>query len=94
VAELHVPSRPIRVPTAAALFDGHDAATNIVRRIVQARGADVIHYRGGVRGAMETGYQRGKIQDQSTLHEPQARRQPGNHRSQHLPGGRRFPAGD
>ena len=41
--ELHVPSRPIRVLTAAALFDGHDAAINIMRRILQSQGAEVIH---------------------------------------------------
>ena len=41
--ELHVPSRPIRVLTAAALFDGHDAAINIMRRILQAQGAEVVH---------------------------------------------------
>ncbi|WP_455749743.1 cobalamin-dependent protein, partial [Nocardia tengchongensis] len=29
--------------TAAALFDGHDAAINIMRRILQAQGAEVIH---------------------------------------------------
>ncbi len=40
---LHVPSRPIRVLTAASLFDGHDAAINIIRRILQAQGAEVIH---------------------------------------------------
>jgi len=33
----------IRVVTAAALFDGHDAAINIMRRILQAQGAEVIH---------------------------------------------------
>jgi methylmalonyl-CoA mutase len=43
VTGLHVPSRPIRVLTAAALFDGHDAAINIMRRILQAQGAEVIH---------------------------------------------------
>jgi methylmalonyl-CoA mutase len=42
-APLHVPSRPIRVITSAALFDGHDAAINIMRRILQAQGAEVIH---------------------------------------------------
>ena len=42
-ADLHVPSRPIRVLTAAALFDGHDAAINLMRRIQQAQGAEVIH---------------------------------------------------
>jgi methylmalonyl-CoA mutase len=40
---LHVPSRPIRVLSAAALFDGHDAAINIMRRILQSQGAEVIH---------------------------------------------------
>ncbi len=42
-APLHVPPRPIRVVTSAALFDGHDAAINIMRRILQAQGAEVIH---------------------------------------------------
>ena len=34
---------PIRVVTAAALFDGHDAAINVIRRILQDFGAEVIH---------------------------------------------------
>jgi methylmalonyl-CoA mutase len=34
---------PVRIVTAASLFDGHDAAINIMRRILQARGAEVIH---------------------------------------------------
>lgn len=33
----------IRIVTAAALFDGHDAAINIMRRIIQSSGAEVIH---------------------------------------------------
>ena len=39
------PQRPhrTRVVTAASLFDGHDAAINIMRRILQAQGAEVIH---------------------------------------------------
>jgi methylmalonyl-CoA mutase len=37
------PARPVRVVTAASLFDGHDAAINIMRRILQASGAEVIH---------------------------------------------------
>jgi methylmalonyl-CoA mutase len=37
------PKNKIRVVTAAALFDGHDAAINIVRRILQDHGAEVIH---------------------------------------------------
>ncbi|MVU78671.1 methylmalonyl-CoA mutase [Nocardia sp. ET3-3] len=41
--ELHVPVNPVRFVTAAALFDGHDAAINIMRRILQAQGAEVIH---------------------------------------------------
>jgi len=43
MADLHVPSNPVRVLTAAALFDGHDAAINIMRRILQSQGAEVIH---------------------------------------------------
>ncbi len=34
---------PIRFVTAASLFDGHDASINIMRRIIQASGAEVIH---------------------------------------------------
>src|SRR6201995_1038584 len=34
---------PIRVVTAASLFDGHDAAINIIRRVLQDLGAEVIH---------------------------------------------------
>jgi isobutyryl-CoA mutase len=41
--ELHVPDRPVRVVTAASLFDGHDASINIMRRLLQAQGAEVIH---------------------------------------------------
>ena len=40
---LYVPVHPVRVLTAAALFDGHDAAINIMRRILQSQGAEVIH---------------------------------------------------
>ncbi len=36
-------SAPVRVVTASSLFDGHDAAINIMRRLLQARGAEVIH---------------------------------------------------
>jgi methylmalonyl-CoA mutase len=39
----YVPKNKIRVVTAASLFDGHDAAINIMRRIIQATGAEVIH---------------------------------------------------
>ncbi len=34
---------PIRIVTAASLFDGHDAAINIMRRLMQSLGAEVIH---------------------------------------------------
>ena len=34
---------PVRIVTAAALFDGHDAAITVIRRVLQARGAEVIH---------------------------------------------------
>ncbi|SEN15614.1 fused isobutyryl-CoA mutase/GTPase IcmF [Nonomuraea pusilla] len=40
---MHVPAHPVRFVTAAALFDGHDAAINIMRRILQSQGAEVIH---------------------------------------------------
>ncbi|WP_227984064.1 fused isobutyryl-CoA mutase/GTPase IcmF [Nocardia spumae] len=43
MAELHVPVHPVRFVTSAALFDGHDAAINIMRRILQSQGAEVIH---------------------------------------------------
>ena len=35
--------QPVRFVTAASLFDGHDAAINIMRRILQSAGAEVIH---------------------------------------------------
>ncbi len=34
---------PIRIVTAASLFDGHDAAINVIRRVLQDNGAEVIH---------------------------------------------------
>src|SRR5688572_16013215 len=34
---------PLRFVTAASLFDGHDAAINIMRRLIQSQGAEVIH---------------------------------------------------
>ena len=33
----------VRIVTAASLFDGHDAAINIMRRIIQSTGVEVIH---------------------------------------------------
>ena len=41
--DLHVPTHPVRFVTASALFDGHDASINIMRRIFQSQGAEVIH---------------------------------------------------
>jgi len=37
------PQHKVRFVTAASLFDGHDAAINIMRRILQSMGAEVIH---------------------------------------------------
>ncbi|MFM8177728.1 MAG: cobalamin-dependent protein, partial [Candidatus Kapaibacterium sp.] len=37
------PKNTVRIVTAASLFDGHDAAINIMRRIIQSSGAEVIH---------------------------------------------------
>ncbi len=37
------PQHKIRIVTAGSLFDGHDAAINIMRRIMQASGAEIIH---------------------------------------------------
>ena len=34
---------PVRIVSASSLFDGHDAAINIMRRIMQTQGAEVIH---------------------------------------------------
>ncbi len=42
-AEVYRPANKIRIVTAASLFDGHDAAINIMRRVLQASGAEVIH---------------------------------------------------
>ncbi len=41
--EAYQPKNKIRIVTATSLFDGHDAAINIMRRILQASGAEVIH---------------------------------------------------
>jgi isobutyryl-CoA mutase len=46
MTQVSVPYRlkqKVRIVTAASLFDGHDAAINIMRRIIQASGAEVIH---------------------------------------------------
>ena len=39
----YTPQNKVRLVTAASLFDGHDAAINIMRRIMQSTGAEVIH---------------------------------------------------
>lgn len=39
----YIPQNKVRVVTAASLFDGHDAAINIMRRIIQSTGCEVIH---------------------------------------------------
>ena len=41
--KIYKPKNHIRIVTAASLFDGHDAAINVMRRIIQATGAEVIH---------------------------------------------------
>jgi len=41
--EIYKPKNHIRIVTAASLYDGHDAAINIMRRIIQSSGAEVIH---------------------------------------------------
>ena len=42
-SKIYSPKHKIRIVTAASLFDGHDAAINIMRRIIQSSGAEVIH---------------------------------------------------
>ena len=42
-AHIYKPKNKIRIITAAALFDGHDASINIMRRILQSTGCEVIH---------------------------------------------------
>src|SRR5215218_7222657 len=40
---MSIPNPKVRIVTAASLFDGHDAAINIMRRILQSKGAEIIH---------------------------------------------------
>ena len=42
-ADLYMPENNIRVVTATSLFDGHDASINIIRRLLQDTGVEVIH---------------------------------------------------
>ncbi len=39
----YIPTNKIRIVTAASLFDGHDASINVMRRVMQASGVEVIH---------------------------------------------------
>ena len=41
--DLYVPQHHVRIVTASSLFDGHDASINIMRRIFQSQGCEVIH---------------------------------------------------
>jgi len=43
IPQVQPDATPLRFVTAASLFDGHDAAINIMRRLIQAQGAEVIH---------------------------------------------------
>ncbi len=43
VRDIYKPKNHIRLVSAASLFDGHDAAINVMRRILQSTGAEVIH---------------------------------------------------
>src|SRR6476469_3119810 len=66
--DLHVPEHPVRIVTASALFDGHDASINIMRRIMQAQGAEVIHLghnrsvEEDVQGVAVSSYQGGHVE--------------------------------
>src|ERR1700761_9086162 len=39
----HTPRHHVRIVSSASLFDGHDAAINVMRRLMQSSGAEVIH---------------------------------------------------
>ncbi|MEX0426830.1 fused isobutyryl-CoA mutase/GTPase IcmF [Nocardioides sp. DS6] len=41
--DLYVPQHHVRIVTASSLFDGHDASINIMRRIFQSQGCEVVH---------------------------------------------------
>lgn len=43
IDDLYRPQNKVRIVTAASLFDGHDAAINIMRRLLQKGGAEIIH---------------------------------------------------
>ena len=41
--QVYTPNSAVRVVTATSLFDGHDAAINVMRRLLQDHGCEVIH---------------------------------------------------
>jgi len=43
ITKVYKPKNHVRIVTAASLFDGHDAAINVMRRIIQSTGVEVIH---------------------------------------------------
>ncbi|MFN8317748.1 MAG: hypothetical protein U0T32_14965 [Chitinophagales bacterium] len=72
----------VRIVSAASLFDGHDAAINIMRRIMQAKGAEVIHrpqpertrnsgsrYSEDAQGIALTSYQGGHVEFFKYMHD-------------------------
>jgi len=50
--QIYTPKNKVRIVTATSLFDGHDASINVMRRIIQASGVEVIHL-GHNRSALE-----------------------------------------
>jgi methylmalonyl-CoA mutase len=59
IPEGYMPQHKVRFVTAASLFDGHDASINIMRRILQATGCEVIHlgHNRAVQDVVETAIQ-------------------------------------
>ena len=93
---MDAPQHPVRFVTAASLFDGHDAAINIMRRILQRQGAEVIHLghnrsvdevvtaavQEDVQGVAVSSYQGGHVEYFTLPGRPAARaRAPGTSRS-------------
>lgn len=90
--EIYKPVNPVRIVTAASLFDGHDAAINIMRRIIQASGAEVIHLghnrsvsdvvecaiQEDAQGIAMTSYQGGHVEYLKYMHDLLAERGAGN----------------
>ena len=65
--EVSPQSPPLRFVTAASLFDGHDAAINVMRRLIQAAGAEVIHlgHNRSVADVVRTAIQEGQRADRT-----------------------------